>query len=69
MCCATLLLHPAAKENKKRQTRHDFKAEFVQIAASKGNTEVLRQLLQEYEIPWTAAQVRPALHHVVFSNI
>lgn len=49
---------PAAKENEKRQTRHDFKAEFVQIAAAKGNTEVLKQLLAEYDIPWTAAQVR-----------
>ncbi|WIA13025.1 hypothetical protein OEZ85_006634 [Tetradesmus obliquus] len=45
-----------AKENEKRQTRHDFKAEFVQIAAAKGNTEVLKQLLAEYDIPWTAAQ-------------
>jgi hypothetical protein len=48
---------PAAEENAKRQTRHDFKAEYVQIAANKGNTEVLRQLLADYEIPWTAAQV------------
>ncbi|KAF6260709.1 hypothetical protein COO60DRAFT_1637360 [Scenedesmus sp. NREL 46B-D3] len=45
-----------AEENAKRQTRHDFKAEYVQIAAAKGNTEVLRQLLAEYDIPWTAAQ-------------
>jgi hypothetical protein len=59
--CATAgvrsLSLPAAAENAKRQTRHDFKAEYVQIAANKGNTEVLRQLLADYDIPWTAAQV------------
>jgi hypothetical protein len=54
---ALSLPRSAAEENAKRQTRHDFKAEYVQIAANKGNTEVLRQLLADYEIPWTAAQV------------
>lgn len=43
----------------KRPNEHDWKSEYVQMAISSGNIEVLKLLLadKEYEIKWQTAQV------------
>lgn len=57
LCSICLLLSACRSAAEKRPNQHDFKAEFAQMAAAKGNYEFLKLLFADYEVPWTAAQV------------
>lgn len=53
-------MHPKFIDAEKGPNDHNFKDDYVQMAVSSGNVEVLRLLLndKDYSIPWQGAQVR-----------